>query len=708
MVDALMRDGLLHIASGVAELRSEPGTVPASLPAAIGRRLGFLDAGARAVLRIGSLLGSAFPVCELALGTGRPASDLVPAIEEAVETGVLAGGGNRMVFRHELIRQVLYEEIPAAMRAALHGQVARALAEAGRPMGRVAAHLLAAPAAVDDWALGWLAGLPSAGLYAAPRVAVKLLTRAVELVGFGDPRREVLGSRLATALYWLGRNDEVGPVANEVLRTTADPELAASMTWMIANAANRRGRYADALRTCRQALDDPTLPPRWRGRIRANYAVILLDSGQREQADAQALRALADSERSGDALGIGQARHALFKVAMLSDWATALEHLERGLASLGGDPESVELRLLMLSNSLIALFNLDRHDEYDSMLRQALVLAERAGTARLATIHMNAACVCYERGEWDEALVHLDTAMPPTGYHERLLMHGLYALIAARRQDRPAASRHCAAASGLPTTGHLRASASYLTMTSALMAEAAGDVRGAAEVLASWLDPALGPTYDRYQWMPDLVRLALAAGDTDTARAAAEACEADAADDALPVRVAAARRCRAQLVDDLGGLDQAADYYRRARRLVDLAATMEEVAVRQAQHGNPAAARAALTDAVRGYQEASASWDIRRADARLRAYGIRRGPRSLTQRPRFGWEALTPTERRIAKLVAHGQSNPDIAAELYLSRRTVQTHVSNILTKLDVRSRIDLVRDAARWSTENGSPVTPT
>jgi DNA-binding NarL/FixJ family response regulator len=60
-----------------------------------------------------------------------------------------------------------------------------------------------------------------------------------------------------------------------------------------------------------------------------------------------------------------------------------------------------------------------------------------------------------------------------------------------------------------------------------------------------------------------------------------------------------------------------------------------------------------------------------------------------------GWEALTPSEERIATLVARGQSNTDIATELYLSRRTVQTHVSNILGKLQVSSRAGIAASAA-------------
>jgi DNA-binding CsgD family transcriptional regulator len=62
--------------------------------------------------------------------------------------------------------------------------------------------------------------------------------------------------------------------------------------------------------------------------------------------------------------------------------------------------------------------------------------------------------------------------------------------------------------------------------------------------------------------------------------------------------------------------------------------------------------------------------------------------------PASGWEALTPTEIRVAYLVADGRSNPDIAGELFLSRNTVQTHVSHILAKLGARSRAEIMRAA--------------
>ena len=115
-----------------------------------------------------------------------------------------------------------------------------------------------------------------------------------------------------------------------------------------------------------------------------------------------------------------------------------------------------------------------------------------------------------------------------------------------------------------------------------------------------------------------------------------------------------------------------------------------------ADSGDATAARARFTDAFSLYSGLGADWDLARLQARLRAYGIRRGPHVRHRRSQQGWDSLTATELKVAGLVADGMSNPQIAAHLFLSRRTVQTHVSHILAKLDLHSRTDIAREASR------------
>jgi len=117
-----------------------------------------------------------------------------------------------------------------------------------------------------------------------------------------------------------------------------------------------------------------------------------------------------------------------------------------------------------------------------------------------------------------------------------------------------------------------------------------------------------------------------------------------------------------------------------------------------AAHFEALAAPEYLAEALQVYAGLGAVWDTRRALARIRPYGVRPGVRGARRRPKNGWEALTDTEARIAELVSRGLSNPDIAGQLQLSRRTVGNHVSHILMKLQVSSRrevADLARSAA-------------
>ena len=199
----------------------------------------------------------------------------------------------------------------------------------------------------------------------------------------------------------------------------------------------------------------------------------------------------------------------------------------------------------------------------------------------------------------------------------------------------------------------------------------------------------------RAEVLPELVRLALAAGDRITAQAVAATVEADAEADADADLTMRAGMCRAMVEDDpapswprsstsigAAGLPRWPSHRRRRRCGWPCAATL-------------AAARAAFGRAVGIYEDLGAVLDLRRVQARLRPYGIRSGSRAAHRRAATGWEALTATERAIAALVGEGRSNPDIAARLLVSLRTVETHVAHILTKLQVRSRLDIAREVA-------------
>ena len=176
----------------------------------IADRLGFVTGPVRDVLRAAALLGVDFEISDLAIVLGRGLPDLLPAVDEARVAGVLAESGSSLGFRHPMIRAALYEEMPAAVRAAWHRDAARALAAAGAPPERVARQLLRAadgsgPAeVVDERMLDWLVRTADQLVGQAPGVAAELLAQAVASTPLGASHHDWLVSRLADALYRTG------------------------------------------------------------------------------------------------------------------------------------------------------------------------------------------------------------------------------------------------------------------------------------------------------------------------------------------------------------------------------------------------------------------------------------------------------------------------------------------------------------------------
>lgn len=697
LVEALQRDGVMDLTGGVAELRADAPATPHTLTAAIGRRMSFLSEDTAQVLRMAALLGKEFDLRDLTALTERPAAALVNVIAEAVAAAVLDGTGQRLAFRHDLLRQVLVEQTPATVRGAVHNQIARHLAQANASLDRIAQHLLAAPNGLEPWALNGLAEAPATMLYTAPQAAAELLARGLASLPEIDPRWEELAYRLVQVCFWLGRDQEVIKTADAVVRRTSDLERAARVRIYLMRAAGRSGRFDDALAAVTPVATDQQLPQLWRARLGASLAMVLVYVDRPEEARETAWTALREARQCDDGVA---AAYALSALAPISDAATQLEVINEAMQVLEGvadDPDSMDMRLMVASNHIARLTVAGRRDEAFAAVARTLLAAERIGTYRYAMLLGTAAATSYQFGRWDETLVHL-ASIDPEFMDNPDLRHsyGLAALVALHREQRDVAESHLRAA-GLDQ--HLEPSGSdrYLgsfTEAAAIIAETVGDVDRALALRARWLDLPPGPVRESgYPHTPYLVRTALAAGDTATAEAALAACEA--ASDGTVARILVTRCCRAMLADDAAELMAVGAEQDAQGWPLNAGSALEEAAVRFAARDDTTSARRALTDAARRYHELGATWDIRRADARLRPYGIRRGPRSLHRRATTGWAALTPSETRIARLVAKGMSNPAIAAELFLSRNTVQTHVSNILGKLQLRSRLELIRNAS-------------
>jgi DNA-binding CsgD family transcriptional regulator len=97
-----------------------------------------------------------------------------------------------------------------------------------------------------------------------------------------------------------------------------------------------------------------------------------------------------------------------------------------------------------------------------------------------------------------------------------------------------------------------------------------------------------------------------------------------------------------------------------------------------------------------GDNDFEAAWDQGASLSTEEVLAYAQRGRGERKRPASGWESLTPTEHDVVRLVSEGLSNADVATRLFISPRTVQTHLTHVYAKLGLASRVQLVQEAAR------------
>lgn len=171
----------------------------------------------------------------------------------------------------------------------------------------------------------------------------------------------------------------------------------------------------------------------------------------------------------------------------------------------------------------------------------------------------------------------------------------------------------------------------------------------------------------------------------------------------MPRLHAAARWATGIARADAGILLEAVEFQRAAARPFDLAMVREDAAAALARDGRLDRARDLLEAALAGYEGLPARQRSAAARARLRALGLQLGSTGRRGRPATGWKALTNAEVQIFQLVGARLSNQEIAERLFVSRRTVETHVSHTLAKLGYTTRRELIA-VARERSGTGDP----
>jgi DNA-binding CsgD family transcriptional regulator/tetratricopeptide (TPR) repeat protein len=692
LVQSLIEADRLERGEDTVDLADTGETLlPADLFATIGERLSFVRPETMTVLRAAARLGETFSVTDLATVAGQPADQLAPALAEAVATELLGESAARLAFRQPLVRTALQHQDPAAVRLALHRQAAQALADAGTAAEPVAGQLLAGwrdaepEAVIDGWVVDWLQRRGHGLGYRNPQLMADLLTTVLAHLLPGDPERDRLQALLAPALVLLGQGESAARLVRPLQARTTDPARRAELAWIRAWATLDTAGYAETSAQLQPAIETARAAPVWVARLRALLAEAALLAGRYLEAEVGARAALAEAERLSDPAATASALNVLgLAQAERGDRDGANARLERALleCEFADDPRMLDLRTVIRQNRVSLLVSRGEQAAADEALGELLAETGRTVTPlRAARLNLLAAEVNYHSGRWDEALTEVNRAEPsaermPAADRRRL--HGLAALIAVHRDDQVGAETHLEAAGfGEPPPF----GADHLTLARAMLAERRGRPHEALVILdrqvraaregPGWFDPPGDPPGAQRGWLTSLVRMAVSTGLTPDA----------AAPD--PVTLA--------------------EDYRRAYRPLRTAYALEQLASIQARDGDLRSARAAFAQACDLYTGLRADWELRRAEVRLRPYGLQR-KRTQRRGPAIGWESLTPTELTVAFLVAEGHPNPDIAAGLFLSRRTVEVHVSHILAKLGVRSRVEIAREAVRRTAEAPKP----
>jgi DNA-binding CsgD family transcriptional regulator len=275
----------------------------------------------------------------------------------------------------------------------------------------------------------------------------------------------------------------------------------------------------------------------------------------------------------------------------------------------------------------------------------------------------------------------------------------LRALVAVHRGDLGGATSLVASALEViarnPKVERLVTTSLWYWAARAALQEATDEGRAALETLHEAQDVCRGyvPTLTA-----EVVRLAVAHGERKWAREHVEWVEACVPRAQTATMTGVALHARGLYEDDPDILLASAKAYVESPRPLQRAAACVDAAVALGRQGRASEATPLFETALDFYELVGATRDIARVTAAMRELGIRRGARGRRQRPTVGWDSLTKSEMDVVRLVATGLRNADVADRLFISPRTVQTHLSHVFAKLGISSRAELVAEATRRS----------
>ncbi len=701
LVSGFVEQGAVSLDAGVASVGDE--TLPASFVAVLRSRLAAIPAEVRELLRTASVLGTGFSGAHLAAVLGAPLTQVLPVVSEAIASGVLVGDGVGLRFRHDLFREAIYVDIPSALRPSLHLDVARALRNVGAHPIEIAPHLIAGAQRGDLTAVAMLQEASAEAALRAPGPAADLLCLAIDLLPEGAPQRSELLADVVRLLVLAGKPADAERRAREGL-ASATGRAEASLRAGLVDSLVFQGRAETVIAEAAVALARPELREETRAHILGAEANARLFVGDLRDAEAAGQRAVELGRR------VGQPGAVCMGLVGLSCAARSRGCLDDSLALIDqavADSNSPEVQTrqpqLWRARTLAAI---DRLEDADIVIRAGQREAEELGLGwSMSEWHMVRSALLVDLGRFDEAAAEAEAGL---GVAEQMstwaMVHsGIAALaeISVRRGEPSTARSWIRRGWELVDAGFLF-TAEFLTLATALVEDATGNPAGAvARLRPMYL--GLADNARVIVQNPDagarLVRLALRVGEPQLASLATSATQRLASDNPTVVSMqAAAAHCDGLLAGDAQRLVTAAATYRLSPRPLARASACEDAgAALQAAGSRPRAVQL-VEEALGIYQEVGAAWDAARASKRLQSLGVRARRRLRPDRPATGWESLTQAERSVAELVAKGMPNPAVAAQLFISRHTVDSHLRHIFDKLDIRSRVELAAIVARLS----------
>jgi DNA-binding CsgD family transcriptional regulator len=602
--------------------------------------------------------------------------------------------GSTVVFRHPLVRSAVYHGAGAAARMAAHRALAESLDD--DEVTRRAWHRAQAADGPDEEVAGELECAAQLTLHRAGHTAAAMaLERAAELSATDDDRARRLAAAAAAA--WRG-GDTSGALALLDRAERLDPQQAAvglELRYLRGSIELRVGIPADGARILAEVAGDAAAVDRHRAMpllVAAADAAFLAGQWEMLEELGQVAERLLPAREGADGVVLGMLAAAAqpngnggAAAAPPGHGALDLRHAERlddpvliGLAGqlawkVGGDDAARALHARAvarartlgavgtlawaLENLSLAELKRDRFALAEAYAREGLTMALEAG-------HRNGAT-----------------------RHKSLLAH-LSALRGREQETRQLAEEVLAEA----TTRRLIREAGEARLALGLLALGAGRAAEALERLEALWEPGPLPGYPPIALYatPDLVEAAVRAGEPERCRDQLDGFLAALEPDHRAVESALAARCRALLASG----DQAAHHLEEALRLHALAEQPFDHARTQLLYGEllrrqrrRTQARPHLRGAVEAFQRLGTPAWAERARRELRAAGetARAGDAGTS-------EQLTPQELQIANGVIEGATNREIAAQLFVSPRTVSHHLRSIFKKLGISSRSELIR----------------